>query len=372
MIKILEFFSIKIGKNNKKMKHYHRLTAIEIGTMHALKKLDKSVKFIARKTGRDPKTVRDALKLPVTHSPRTVHQRLPEGVRRRRNFVFRYADMVSSRTVSWKVWEGTKREQTRRRLYQFPMYPTAKAIEFKLFHTHKISATAWTVNHDLVVGGFCWKKRKKVVSMNPDLWPVRDAFSISTLAVLPNLKPAFADECSISMAVDGTFVFHYRRRGQPALPRVVGRASGVSEKCHIWAIIGPNGFRDIVMFDTTVSSEVYISQCLMKVKVYLKAKKLTLIHDNAGSHTASQRWMDDNRVLYLAIPPYSPDLNVIEELWPHLKRRVAARFPTVRNFRQIVLEEFNLLPQSTIDGILASFKKKLETCKRRGGRHFDI
>ena len=275
--------------------------------------------------------------------------------------------------VTWKVWEGTAREQTRRKLFQFPVYATAMDIARKLFQTHKITVSPWAVWSDLAEGGYGFKKRLKVVSMDPDLWGARLLFAQAVKRIIAGLALAFADECMISLAIDSTLVLHYRRRGQPALPRLVGRASGKLEKVHVWIMIAPDGHRTIKFFDENVTAEVYISQCLMAVKNHLKRNGLTLVHDNAGAHTASNQWIDDHGIFRLGnFTPYSPDLNVVEQAFPHLKRRVAARFPTAKTFRAIIAEEFAAIPQKVIDAILEGFEKKLDTCIRRGGRHFDV
>ena len=354
------------------MKVYKRLTILEIAVIRAMRKLDPrlTISTLAHKSKRDRKTIRDALRPDKPVQPRT---RASRKTAKRRALVYKYVEMKSSRMLTWKVWEGTAREQTRRKLYQFPVFPTANDIARKLFQSHKITVSPWAVWADLSMGGYGFKKRLKVVSMDPDLWGARLLFAQATKKIIAGLVLAFADECMISLAVDATLVLHYRRRGQAPLPRLVGRASGKTEKVHCWVIIGPEGFREIKFFDENVTAEVYIAQCLTSVKNHLKLNGLTLVHDNAGAHTASNQWIDDMGIFRLGdFTPYSPDMNVVEQVFPHLKRRVAARFPTAKTFRKIIAEEFAAIPQAVIDAILAGFEKKLDTCIRRGGRHFDI
>lgn len=53
---------------------------------------------------------------------------------------------------------------------------------------------------------------------------------------------------------------------------------------------------------------------------------LVLVMDNASSHhsQAMQAFLSlfEHRIIVLWLPPYSPDMNLIERFWKHLKQRV--------------------------------------------------
>ncbi len=156
------------------MKVYKRLTILEIAEIRAMRKLDPrlTISSLANKTRRDRKTIRDALRPTKPVQPRT---RASRSTARRRNLVYKYVEMRSSRMVTWKVWEGTAREQTRRKLFQFPVYATARDISRQLFKKDKIPVSPWAVWADLSMGGYGFKKRLKVVSMDP-IFGVRDFY----------------------------------------------------------------------------------------------------------------------------------------------------------------------------------------------------
>src|SRR6266566_653585 len=59
------------------------------------------------------------------------------------------------------------------------------------------------------------------------------------------------------------------------------------------------------------------------------------IQDNASTHTTHmvqdwlQEWAAENGVELVDWPPYSPDLNPIENLWKLLKKRICEREPSL-------------------------------------------
>ncbi|GFS50615.1 transposable element Tcb2 transposase [Trichonephila clavipes] len=60
-------------------------------------------------------------------------------------------------------------------------------------------------------------------------------------------------------------------------------------------------------------------------------------------------------------PACSPDLNPIEHVWDMLGRRIAARPrppATLRDLEIALLEEWNSIPQSLIDNLIASMANK--------------
>ena len=52
----------------------------------------------------------------------------------------------------------------------------------------------------------------------------------------------------------------------------------------------------------------------------------------------------------IKLPPHSPDLDPIENLWADLKRRIELRFPRdIAKLREVLAEEWESTPRSTKD-----------------------
>jgi hypothetical protein len=60
-------------------------------------------------------------------------------------------------------------------------------------------------------------------------------------------------------------------------------------------------------------------------------------HDRDPKHMArlTQRWLQSHRVNVLPWPSRSPDLNIIEHVWAHLKQRVCTYEPAPRNKNEL-------------------------------------
>ncbi|GFW82161.1 transposable element Tcb2 transposase [Trichonephila clavipes] len=85
--------------------------------------------------------------------------------------------------------------------------------------------------------------------------------------------------------------------------------------------------------------------------------------DNARPHRARlvENMLEAETIQRMVWPACSPDLNPIEHVWDILGRRIAARPrppATVRDLEIALLEEWNSIPQSLIDNLIASMANR--------------
>jgi transposase len=89
------------------------------------------------------------------------------------------------------------------------------------------------------------------------------------------------------------------------------------------------------------------------------------LQDNASPHytAAVNTWMHNHGVHIMEFPPYSPDLNPIENLWHVLKHRVEHRNPrTAEELEQIIGEEYEAVSESECAKLMRSMPARLQQC----------
>jgi len=96
------------------------------------------------------------------------------------------------------------------------------------------------------------------------------------------------------------------------------------------------------------------------------------MQDNAKIHTAKKtmNWLKDMGIDLIEWPPYSPDLNPIEQLWFELKNRVNAIDPgllettaqdeaTMDRFASAIKRAWASIPAARIEGLVRSMDERI-------------
>lgn len=151
-----------------------------------------------------------------------------------------------------------------------------------------------------------------------------------------------------------------------------------------WGGISADGKTDLVCVSRTggargqgsMTARRYIVEVLeVHVVPYADfiGEGFTLMHDNARAHTAIivRNFLQEVGISVMQWPAKSPDLNPIEHLWDHLKRKVRSRDPaptTLQELEEAVIEEWALIPQEEVVKLIRSMRERMEAVIRtRGG-----
>ncbi|GFU09884.1 transposable element Tcb2 transposase [Trichonephila clavipes] len=86
--------------------------------------------------------------------------------------------------------------------------------------------------------------------------------------------------------------------------------------------------------------------------------------DNARPHRtlAVEELLESEDITRMDWPAYSPDLNPIEHVWDALGKRIAARLrhPENTQLKQMLIEEWVLLPQEMLHQLVLSMRRRCE------------
>eukprot|EP00794_Sanderia_malayensis_P016541 gene16541-18216_t len=145
-----------------------------------------------------------------------------------------------------------------------------------------------------------------------------------------------------------------------------------------WGCIGPSRVGNLVVCNK-VNAEKYCSMLQDNLfqssgKIYgMEEKAFIFQQDNATPHTAKHTkvYLKLRKVPLLPWPAQSPDINIIENIWLYMKRRInnnSATFPKTKDqLIARVQEEWSRIPESFLDKLYTSIPQRLKAViKSRG------
>ncbi|KAK3561426.1 hypothetical protein QTP86_002540 [Hemibagrus guttatus] len=114
-----------------------------------------------------------------------------------------------------------------------------------------------------------------------------------------------------------------------------------------------NGTMNSAVYQKILKETVRPSVCDLKLK-----RTWVLQQDNDPKHSSksTSEWLKKNKMKTLEWPSQSPDLNLIEMLWPDLKKVVHARKPSnVAELQQFCKDEWAKIPPQRCNRLIASY-----------------
>lgn len=157
--------------------------------------------------------------------------------------------------------------------------------------------------------------------------------------------------------------------------------SKYSKKIMVWAGISWYGKSKIILVgkSESIDSEKYqevVSKGLPSIRsIFANQPRWIFQQDGARCHTSrsTRKWFHEQDMEILdPWPANSPDLNIIENLWPVLKERVYMRsFRTEQGLFRIVKEEWDKIELREIRKLVQSVPDRLQQVLDRDGGHTD-
>ena len=140
----------------------------------------------------------------------------------------------------------------------------------------------------------------------------------------------------------------------------------------LWGAIKGDGSRVLIKCPRTLNSSGYQTVLDEGLTPLYDASNI-FMQDNAPCHKSASTlaYLERKKVCLLSDwPPQSPDLNIIENLWAQLKRKVSERFP--RNSSELwnfAKEEWYNIHNDAIYKLFDSIPRRLKAVIKNHGRH---
>jgi transposase len=201
-------------------------------------------------------------------------------------------------------------------------------------------------------------------------------------------KYMWSDECSVERGSGGNREWVFRtpvQKWQKEMIQIYKKGKDIS--IMVWGCFWGDGRCDLYILDRDFESKKHGYSANSYIEV-LDAEVaghhregLIFMQDNASIHTAHKvrAWFAEQRIPVADWPPYSPDLNPIEHLWPHLKRKVLEMHPELEtitgedNIREAIgtalQEAWSLIGKDLMDSLIESMPDRVKACKKAGGWH---
>ena len=121
----------------------------------------------------------------------------------------------------------------------------------------------------------------------------------------------------------------------------------------------------------SMTAETYVRMLTEHVLPWIREKeaalnvRFTFMHDNAPSHSArlTRQFFAENGLNVMSWPPYSPDLNPIENLWAIFKRRIgscATSLTSLADLVEVAKTVWAEIPQTICANLVNSIPKRIK------------
>lgn len=148
---------------------------------------------------------------------------------------------------------------------------------------------------------------------------------------------------------------------------------------NIWACFSSAGVGYSYIYNQSMSAKEYVN--IISTHLLPSADSLFTespreqwyyLQDNAPVHKSklATKWFHDNGITCIDFPPYSPDLNPIENLWEDIEKRVEKRQPkTVEEIQDVLAEEWANTSKDVVAALAHSVPQRILAVINAKGNH---
>ncbi len=146
----------------------------------------------------------------------------------------------------------------------------------------------------------------------------------------------------------------------------------------MWGCMTSKGVGYASRIDTTMDQHLYKSiledELMQTIDYYdLDSTKVIFQHDNDPKHTAKsvKEWLKDQEFQTMTWPAQSPDLNPIEHLWSHVKRKLNQFESPPKGINELwerVQQVWNEIDKETCSNLIRSMPSRIEAVLKAKGK----
>ena len=144
----------------------------------------------------------------------------------------------------------------------------------------------------------------------------------------------------------------------------------------MWAGVSLHHKANIVFINWNLTAAHYQHEVLDTEVIPLlrNLRGMQLLHDGTPAHwaRATTEYLNANNLNAVDSPPKPPDLNIIENIWDELNRRIkrTGAIPTTLNQQRAkIIYEWNSLPQNYVQRYVASMRRRCLAVVNSAGGH---
>ena len=177
----------------------------------------------------------------------------------------------------------------------------------------------------------------------------------------------FSDEVRFCLKSDG-IVKVWGPQHRRFDPRYTVKKSKDRRSIMFWGFIRHDGYRLLLRCPESFTSSDY-QIFLVIAKTAMIGENFIFQDDNCPVHRshAVQEWFQNSNVPRITWPPYSPDLNPIENVWAFMKKRLSQGVRTRETLEEDVWETWNSIPQTFIDSLFCFMPRRIRKCLQNRG-----
>jgi transposase len=241
-------------------------------------------------------------------------------------------------------------------------------------HARKTSVSKWTVRRHLHKTGFHGRAAAKKIPLSSLVAANRYQWCRERIALDINYwkNIIFSDESRFGFNSDGR-VWVWRRSNERFHHECTVARNRTSQTVMFWGCITYDGVGLLIKCSNKMNANEYLKVLDMAAINVTSSCSLVYMQDNAPIHRARivTDWLESNDVDVLQWPPYSPDINPIENVWSHIKdamNRMCPKPSTLAELETAVQAIWSSVSLDYLQSLYHSMPKRMKLCVKARGK----